>query len=98
MNTRINSDQEGTTIMADGWIRCTSFPSPLSVVDTTNDRICSAAVVNEYRRRIYNTEASTWLAQANHIFNCLEITTGFEDFGIYPVSPSSNSNAHFPQL
>jgi hypothetical protein len=87
MSTRINCNQEGTTTMANGWIRCTSFPCPLSVVDTTNDRICSAAVVNEYYRRIH-TEASTWLAQANYIFNCLEIPRGFENFGIFPVSRS----------
>jgi hypothetical protein len=60
------------------------------VVDTPNDRIRSAAVVNEYRRRIYNTEDSTWLAQANYIFNRLDITRGFEDFGISPVPCSSN--------
>jgi hypothetical protein len=38
------------------------------------------------------------MAQANHIFNHLEITKGFEDFGIFLVSPSSNWNAHFPQF
>jgi hypothetical protein len=82
MNTRINSDQEGTTIMVNGWIRCTSFPSPFRVVDTANDRICSAAVVNEYRRLIYTTEMSSWLAQANDIFNPLELTRGYGKPGI----------------
>jgi hypothetical protein len=54
------------------------------VVDATNDRIHSAAVVDEYRRQI-QTAASTWLAQANHIFNRFQITRGFEDFGIFSV-------------
>jgi hypothetical protein len=98
MNGRINSDQEGTKIMANGWIRCTSFPCPLSVVDTENDRIRSAAVVNEYRRQIYNPDDSSWLSQANDIFNRLEITRGFENFGIFSVSRGSNCSAHFPQL
>jgi hypothetical protein len=73
--------------MANGWIRCTSFPSRLSVVDTTNDRIRAAHVVNEYYRRIGNTEASAWLAQANDIFSRLEITRDFEDFGIFSCFP-----------
>jgi hypothetical protein len=68
------------------------------MVETTNDRIRSAAVVNEYRRQMYIAESSTWLAQANHIFKCLEITRGFEDFGIFPVSPSNNCGDDFPQL
>jgi Na+/H+ antiporter NhaD/arsenite permease-like protein len=83
--------------MANGWIRCISSPSPLSVVDTTNDRIRSATVVNEYRRQIYNNEASTWLAQANYIFDHLEIPRGFENFGIFSVSRSSNCSEKFPQ-
>jgi hypothetical protein len=98
MNGRINSAQEGITIMANSWIRCTSFPSPLSVVDATHVRIHSAHVVNEYRRRIFNTEDSTWLTQASHIFNRLEIIMDFENFGIFPVSRSSNCNVHFPQF
>jgi hypothetical protein len=83
--------------MANGWIRCTSYPSPLSVVDTTNDRIHSAAVLNEYRRRINNTEPSTWLAQANDMFNRFQITRGFEDFGIFPVPFGRNCGDDFPQ-
>jgi hypothetical protein len=83
--------------MANGWIRCTSFPCPLSVVDTTNDRIRSAHVVNGYRRQIYNMNSLTWLAQGNDIFNRLGITGGFEDFGIFPVSRSSNCSNNFPQ-
>jgi hypothetical protein len=98
INGRINCDQEGTSMMANGRIRCTSFPSPLSVVDTTNDRIHSADVIKDYCYPIYNPENSSWLAQANDIFNCLDITRGFEDFGIFPVSRSSNWNAHLPQL
>jgi hypothetical protein len=46
--------------------------------------------MNEYGRRIYNTEAASWLAQANYIFNHLDITRDFEDFGIFSVSPTSN--------
>jgi transcription elongation factor len=83
-------------MMANGWIRCTPFPSHLGVVDNTNDRICSAAVVNEYSRRIYNPEASTWLAQANGIFKCLKMIRGFEDFGIFHVPPSSKCGDDFP--
>jgi hypothetical protein len=98
MNGRTNSDQEGTKIMANGWIRCTSFPSPLSVVDTTNDRIRSAAVVNEYRRRIFNAKPSSWLAQANGIFNRFQITGGFEDFGIFSVSRNNNCDNNFPSI
>jgi hypothetical protein len=59
------------------------------MADTLNDRIRSPHVVNEYCRRISNTAASTWLAQANNIFNRLDITRGFDDFGIFPVSHSS---------
>jgi hypothetical protein len=76
--------------MANGWIRCICFSCPLSMVDITNDRIHSAAVVSGYRRRIYHFDNPAWLAQANHIFNRLGITGGFEDFGIFPVSRSSN--------
>jgi hypothetical protein len=98
INGRINCDQEGTTIMANGWIRSTPFPSSLSVVDTTHARICSATVVNEYRRRIYTNEVSAWLAQANDIFNRLKITRGFGNFGIFPVSRSSNCGDDFPSI
>ncbi|KAJ7741284.1 hypothetical protein B0H16DRAFT_1565184 [Mycena metata] len=59
----INCNQEGTSIMENGWMR-----------------INSAAVVDQYSRRIYNTEASSWLAQANYVFNRLGITWGLEDF------------------
>jgi hypothetical protein len=68
------------------------------VVDPTNDRICSAYVVDEYRREIYNPEDSSWLAQANDIFNYLKITMGFENFGIFPVPRSSNCSIDFSQL
>jgi hypothetical protein len=98
MNGRINSEQEGATIMENGWIRCNSFPSPLSVVDATNDRTHSAHVVNGYRRRIFNTEDSSWLAQANDIFNRLEMTRGYGNFGIFPVSCSCHHIAYFPQF
>jgi hypothetical protein len=54
--------------------------------------------VDEYRRQIYNPEDSSWLAQANDICNRLEITAGIENFGIFPVSCSSNCSVHFPQL
>jgi hypothetical protein len=59
------------------------------MADTTNDRIRSAHVVNKYYRQIGTTAASTWLAQANNIFNRLDTTRGFEDFGIFPLSHSS---------
>jgi hypothetical protein len=84
--------------MPNGWIRCTSFPSLLSVIDTTHARIRSAAVVNEYRRRTYNMDSSTWLSQANNIFNHLEITRGLEDFGIFPVSRSSDCGDDFRSI
>jgi hypothetical protein len=98
MNGRINCDQEKTSMMANGWIRCASFPSPLSVIDTPNDRIRSAAAANVYRRRVYNTGRSGWLAQANDIFNRFQITKGFENFGIFPVSRSSNCADNFPSI
>jgi hypothetical protein len=98
MNGRINCDQEKTSMMANGWIRCTSFPCRLSVVDTTNDRINSANVMDKYLREIYNRGDSSWLAQANEIFNWLEISRDFENFGIFPVSRSSNCSVHLPQL
>jgi hypothetical protein len=84
--------------MANGWIRCTPFPCPLSVADTTHARIRSAAVVNEYRRRIINIEDATWLAQANDIFNHLEITRGFENFGIFLRSLGSNCDDDFHSI
>jgi hypothetical protein len=84
--------------MANGWIRCSSFNCHLRLIDTPSDRIRSAAVVNQYRRRIYNTEASTWLAQANAIFNRLKITRGFEDFGISAVPGGSNCVDNFPSI
>ncbi|KAJ7835798.1 hypothetical protein B0H13DRAFT_1913424 [Mycena leptocephala] len=68
--------------MENGWIRCTSFPCTLSLVDTTNDRVNSGIVVNTYRHRICITGASSWLAQANYIFDRLEITRGFDDFAL----------------
>jgi hypothetical protein len=84
--------------MANDWIRCTSFLSPLSVLNTTHARIHSAAVVSEYRRRIRHFETSTWLAQANDIFSRLEITRGFENFGIFPVSRSNNCGDDFHSI
>jgi hypothetical protein len=84
--------------MANGWIRYTSFPCPLSMVDITNDRIRSADVDNEYLRQIFTTECSSWLAQANGIFSHLKITRGFDDFGIFPVSRSSNCADNFPSI
>lgn len=89
MNRRINSGQEGTSIMPNGWIRYASFPR-LVLINTTNDRINSADVVDEYRRRIYTMDGSHWLAQAHDIFNYLDITWGFEAFGIVPF-PSNVS-------
>jgi hypothetical protein len=84
-NHRIKCNREGISIMENGWIRCTSFPCTLSLVDTTNDGVNSGIVVNMYRHRICITSASSWLAQANYIFDRLEITRGFDDFGISPV-------------
>jgi hypothetical protein len=54
--------------------------------------------VDEYCRKIYNPGNSSWLAQANDIFNRLEISRDFENFGIFPVSRHSNWGAHFPQF
>jgi hypothetical protein len=71
--------------------------SSFSSINIGNDRLNSAEVVHEYGRRMYNMDASHWLAQANDIFNRLDMTWGFEDFGICPVSPSSTSIAHSPQ-
>jgi hypothetical protein len=68
--------------MFDGWIRCAAFPGPLSPSDIKNGRINSADVINRYRRRIW-TEDTSWMAQANDIFNRLEITRDFEDYGIF---------------
>lgn len=83
--------------MPNGWIRCTSFPCSLSRIDTAMDRIYSADVMNAYHRRIYSTDTSSWLAQANAIFNRLKITWDLENFGIFPVSPGSSAIVHFFQ-
>jgi hypothetical protein len=40
--------------------------------------------VDEYHRQMYTFDGSHWLAQANDIFNRLDITWGFDNFGIAP--------------
>ncbi|KAJ7806613.1 hypothetical protein B0H14DRAFT_2875416, partial [Mycena olivaceomarginata] len=61
----IEDNKEGTSILENGWIR-----------------VNSANVVVEYRRRIYSDNFCSrgWLAQANHIFNSLDITSNFEKY------------------
>ncbi|KAJ7800411.1 hypothetical protein B0H14DRAFT_2616249 [Mycena olivaceomarginata] len=50
----------------------------------TNDSIHSADVADEYGRRIFfehdAAQWRAWPAQANHIFNHLNITSNFEDY------------------
>ncbi|KAJ7436878.1 hypothetical protein B0H11DRAFT_635978 [Mycena galericulata] len=62
---RIDTDQEGTLMMRNGWIR-----------------INSANVVGEYQRRIYGelSDGQSWVGPANHIFNCLDITSNHADY------------------
>jgi hypothetical protein len=85
MTGRLSRDQEGTSIMVNGWIWCASLPH-LDPVNTLNDSINSADVVHEYRRRIYNAYYSIWITQANHIFNRLGITQALEDYGTFALS------------
>ncbi|KAJ7252279.1 hypothetical protein C8J57DRAFT_1665162 [Mycena rebaudengoi] len=57
--------EEGTSILRNGWIR-----------------VNSANVEDEYQRQIFsdNSRSWSWLAQANHIFNSLDIKSNFEDY------------------
>ncbi|KAJ6536362.1 hypothetical protein B0H19DRAFT_384317 [Mycena capillaripes] len=70
----INANDEGTSIMADGWIR-----------------VNSANIVDEYMRRIYSNDVCrlAWLAQANQIFNTLDIRSNFDDYGEVLTSQTS---------
>ncbi|KAJ7872573.1 hypothetical protein B0H13DRAFT_1895305 [Mycena leptocephala] len=52
------------------------------VVENYLNPVNSGNVVNTYRHRICITGASSWLAQANYIFDRLEITRGFDDFAL----------------
>ncbi|KAJ7321933.1 hypothetical protein DFH08DRAFT_941821 [Mycena albidolilacea] len=64
--------KEGIFILGNGWIRI-------------NPSISSASVANQYRIRVFFDDSSScgwgWLAQANHIFNTLNITANFQDYG-----------------
>jgi hypothetical protein len=64
----------------------TFYARGFRLVNSTSGRINSAEVVDEYRRRIYNSLESGWLTEANHIFNVLDVTQDFEDYGILPVA------------
>ncbi|KAJ7828355.1 hypothetical protein B0H14DRAFT_1218555 [Mycena olivaceomarginata] len=59
--------KEGISFLGNGWIR-----------------ISSASVANQYRIRVFFDDSSScgwgWLAQANHIFNTLNITANFQDY------------------
>ncbi|KAF7344250.1 hypothetical protein MVEN_01716300 [Mycena venus] len=61
--TRITLE-EGTSILENGWTR-----------------VNSADVADEYLRRIYSKDSCSegWIAQANHIFNSLNIKSDFEN-------------------
>ncbi|KAJ7277331.1 hypothetical protein C8J57DRAFT_1223079 [Mycena rebaudengoi] len=66
----IKCDQEGISIMENGWIRFNSDE-----------------VADEYCRRVFTSNFSpSWLAQANHIFNRLGISSNFEDYVIVPAA------------
>ncbi|KAJ7025823.1 hypothetical protein C8F04DRAFT_127015 [Mycena alexandri] len=55
--------------MADGWTRF-----------TTHSLISSTPVYLKFHARI--RDLSGWLSQANHIFKCLYITSGFSDYAV----------------
>jgi hypothetical protein len=63
------------------------FPTTLSALPNLilNDSVNSADIADVYRRTIYpdlNFRSwSSWLAQANYIFDCLDITSNLEDYG-----------------
>ncbi|KAJ7679462.1 hypothetical protein DFH06DRAFT_1166668 [Mycena polygramma] len=63
----VSCDQAGTVLMRNGWIR-----------------VNSADVAKVYLRQIRtSSDASllpSWLEQANHIFDCLNVTWNFEDY------------------
>ncbi|KAJ7850143.1 hypothetical protein B0H14DRAFT_3137705 [Mycena olivaceomarginata] len=57
--------EEGTSILENGWIR-----------------VNSACVAHEYQRRVSPDDVCSegWLAEANHIFNSLDIRTNHQDY------------------
>ncbi|KAF7344090.1 hypothetical protein MVEN_01698700 [Mycena venus] len=57
--------EEGTSILENGWIR-----------------VNSACVAHEYQRRVspHDVCSEGWLAEANHIFNSLDIRTNHQDY------------------
>ncbi|KAF7334933.1 hypothetical protein MVEN_02243000 [Mycena venus] len=61
----IDYSEEGTSILRNGWIR-----------------LNSANIEDEYQRQIFSDDSRSWswLAQANHIFNSLDIKSNFEDY------------------
>jgi hypothetical protein len=85
---RIEDNKEGTSILENGWIRYAFPPTYLFLIKITNNcSVNSANVVVEYRRRIYSDNFCSrgWLAQANHIFNSLDITSNFEKYGEFQL-------------
>ncbi|KAJ6550007.1 hypothetical protein B0H19DRAFT_185418 [Mycena capillaripes] len=67
----------------------TLVPNGTDIVVMENDwiRINSDQLQHQYRRRICADffNARSWLAHANHIFNCLDITSNFEDYFLTDV-------------
>ncbi|KAJ7679486.1 hypothetical protein DFH06DRAFT_511829 [Mycena polygramma] len=84
----ISSDQDGISRMEDGWIRVKSS-------DVTSSYCCRQSVEGPRPFPI-------WLAQANHIFDRLEIICGFENYlSISTVDyhldlPSSTDDSDLP--
>ncbi|KAJ7037217.1 hypothetical protein C8F04DRAFT_1331610 [Mycena alexandri] len=67
MWNRLNGDEEGTSILENGWIRVNSA----NVVDGYRRRVYADALSCE-----------PWLVQANHIFNALGVRSNFHEYAL----------------